>query len=283
MKGLDHLVLCGRNLAEMRQTYSDLGFTLTPEALHPFGTGNSLIQLDNMFLELLSVVDSEKIAEHRPGHFSFAAFNRDFLNDGEGFSMLVLDSVDAAEDVARYRRYGLQTYEPFNFSRKTRLASGKEAIVAFSLAFVTHPAMPRTGFFCCQQHAPEYFWQPAYQRHANGAVSIREVVLVARKPVDCRDFLEKFTGYAATIESGSLRIATARGDIAVLDPEHFRQFYQAEPPDLRHGPQFAGFTVGCRSGQDSLCPKSVKIFGTVVRFQEVAGEERPVAALAPHR
>jgi hypothetical protein len=283
MKGLDHLVLCGRNLAAMRQTYSDLGFTLTPEALHPFGTGNSLVQLDHVFLELLSVVALEKIPEQRPGHFSFAAFNRDFLNEAEGFSMLVLDSVDAAADVARYRRYGLQTYEPFHFSRKTKLATGQEATVGFSLAFVTHPAMPRAGFFCCQQHAPQYFWQPAYQRHANGAVSIREVALVVRKPPEWGDFLEKFTGHTANTDTSGLRIATARGDIAVLDPERFRQIYQAEPPDLRHGPQFAGFTVSCKSGRDSPLPKSSKVFGTVVRFQEIAAEEGAVAALAAHR
>ena len=58
MSGIDHLVLCGRDLEEMRRRYGALGFTLTPPAHHPFGTGNSLVQLDRCFLELLVVADA---------------------------------------------------------------------------------------------------------------------------------------------------------------------------------------------------------------------------------
>src|SRR5437868_14910068 len=103
MKGIDHLVLCGRDLDAMRENYASLGFTLTPQARHPFGTGNSLIQLEGCFLELLSVFEPEKITGAGAGRFSFAAFNRAFLARGEGMSMLVLDSTDSRADVAAFR------------------------------------------------------------------------------------------------------------------------------------------------------------------------------------
>src|SRR5688572_20832003 len=167
MKGIDHLVLCGRSLDAMRETYGRIGFTLTPPAQHPFGTQNSLVQLDQTFLELLSLGDEAKIPEHDEQRFSFAAFNRDFLKRQEGFSMLVLDSGSARQDVANYRRLGLRIYEPFDFSRRAKLPGGQEAVIGFSLAFVSSPDMPMCGFFCCQQHAPQYFWQESYQRHAN--------------------------------------------------------------------------------------------------------------------
>jgi glyoxalase-like protein len=275
MKGIDHLVLCGNDLEAMREKYAALGFTLTPPAEHPFGTKNSLVQLDNVFLELLSMARPEKIPEHRPGHFSFAAFNRDFLKESEGLSMLVLDSEDAHADAAIYRRHGLETYEPFDFSRRAKLPTGEEVVVSFSLAFVSNLQMPKCGFFCCQQHAPQYFWQPDYQNHANGAHTVLEVALVAERPMEIKTFLEYFSGYQATALTDGFGFATKRGKIAMLTPEGFHENYGVAPPDLGHGPRFAGFTIGLSktSQRPDLFDATVDLFGAAIRFKTM-----PVAA-----
>ena len=49
-RAIDHLVLCVRDLEAARAIYRRLGFTLTPPARHPWGTGNSLVQLQGNFL-----------------------------------------------------------------------------------------------------------------------------------------------------------------------------------------------------------------------------------------
>ena len=54
MKGINHLVLTGHDLEALRSKYQALGFTVTPRGQHPFGTGNSIIQLPGTYLELLS-------------------------------------------------------------------------------------------------------------------------------------------------------------------------------------------------------------------------------------
>jgi D-serine deaminase-like pyridoxal phosphate-dependent protein len=54
---------------------------------------------------------------------------------------------------------------------------GSQVTVAFSLAFAADPRMPQAAFFCCQQHAPQYFWRTAYQSHANGADKLLEVII----------------------------------------------------------------------------------------------------------
>jgi len=77
MKGINHLVITGHELAALRSAYQALGFTVTPRGQHPFGTGNSIIQLHGTYLELLSVTGPNDVPAHRAGHFSFAAFNRD--------------------------------------------------------------------------------------------------------------------------------------------------------------------------------------------------------------
>jgi hypothetical protein len=280
LKGIDHLVLCGNDLESMRRAYAALGFTLTPPAQHPFGTHNSLIQLDHVFLELLSIVNPVAIAEHEPDHFSFAAFNRDFLKSGEGFSMLVLDSDDASRDVADFRERGLITYEPFDFSRRAKLPSGEQVTVAFSLAFVSSLQMPRCGFFCCQQHAPQYFWQPQYQTHPNGAKTVLEVALVADRPDNLKSFLESFAGSASSIIDGGFKITTARGDIVALTPERFEKRYYSPPPDLKEGPCFAGYTLGLDATRYHREPAHVPAhqFGCTIRFRPVS-----VAAGSKHQ
>ncbi|HTN98339.1 MAG TPA: VOC family protein [Nordella sp.] len=245
MKGIDHLVLCGRDLDAMRENYASLGFTLTPQARHPFGTGNSLIQLEGCFLELLSVFEPEKITGAEKGRFSFAAFNRDFLARGEGMSMLVLDSIDARADVAAFRAAGLHTYEPFDFERKARLPDGREVTVGFSLAFATDPALPNVAFFTCQQHAPEHFWKAEYQRHANRALSILDVSLVAERPEDHAAFLSAFAGFRAETIAGGITLRTTRGNISCITPAHFAESFGREP-DMARGPYFGGFTIGVR-------------------------------------
>jgi hypothetical protein len=284
VKGIDHLVLCGRDLEAMRERYGDLGFTLTSPAQHPFGTGNSLVQFDGCFLELLSVLDEAIVPEHAPGHFSFAAFNRDFLLTNEGFSMLVLDSNDARADVSRLRSAGIDTYKPFDFSRKALLPSGEEVTVGFSLAFATHPEMPRAGFFSCQQHAPQHFWKPEYQRHANTAVSILEVCLIAEHPKRFESFVSQLAGARPERINGGSRISTTRGDIAILSPDAFADRYGTAPPSLADGPRFAGFTIGLvdtRYIEEIEVPRVMErwvvppnqTFGTVIAFVRMKSQE----------
>ena len=112
-RGIDHLVLVVRDLEKAHAFYAALGFTLTPRAVHPWGTTNHLAQLRGCFLELLAVPEPGKIAPAKPGEFGFGAFNRDFLARREGMSMLVFESHDARRDQAEFASCGLQTYAPF--------------------------------------------------------------------------------------------------------------------------------------------------------------------------
>jgi hypothetical protein len=247
-RGIDHLVLAVRDLESARRTYMRLGFTLTPRAEHPFGTGNSLVQMQGNFLELLTVVDPAKIAPATGDTFSFGGFNRDFLRRREGFSMLVFESADAGADHAAFAAAGLRGYQPFRFERKARLPDGGEATVAFSLAFTTDPRIPEAAFFVCQQHAPQYFWKPEYQLHANGAVAVSEVVMVAGDPPALADFFAGLQGrQAVSVQDGALEVTTVRGRITVLPPdqaaERFRGLPLAGAPD---SPHFVGYRIGVR-------------------------------------
>jgi catechol 2,3-dioxygenase-like lactoylglutathione lyase family enzyme len=237
---IDHLVLCVRDLDAARRVYEQLGFTLTPKALHPFGTANSLVQLHGNFLELLAIADRSLIKPADEGEFAFAAFNEGFLAAREGMSMLVFASDDARRDQREFAASGLRTYAPFDFSRQAVLPDGSTAAVGFSLAFVTESRMPDCVFFVCQQHAPQYFWKPEYQAHRNGALAVEEVVMVASEPAAFAAFFAKLQPHGV-IESRGARLAveTARGAITVLDPTAFAKRFPAAPRASMAAPRFA--------------------------------------------
>lgn len=199
MPGLDHAVIVTHDLPALSAEFEALGFTLTPVAQHPWGTANRLVQFEGRnFLELLTVDRPDLIAkepETTPGGaFSFGRHAARFLAHREGMAMLALQSSDAAADLARWRAAGLVTYEPFGFERKAAQPDGSVATVAFSLAFTTHPALPDCVFFVCQQRAPEHFWKPAYQRHANRALELVEVAIETSEPRGLAPFLSGLTG-----------------------------------------------------------------------------------------
>jgi catechol 2,3-dioxygenase-like lactoylglutathione lyase family enzyme len=245
-RDIDHLVLAVRDLDAARATYERLGFTLTPVSRHPFGTGNSLVQMQGSYVELLAIADAAAIAESSGQHFSFAAFNRDYLKSREGLSMLALQSHDAATDRAEFARDGLPVYEPFRFERIAKGPDGTERKVAFSLTFTSDARVHgAAGFFSCQHHHPENFWRSEFQNHANGALQVVSAVMVARDPADFHIFFTYFTGQH-DIMSTSLgtSFALGRSSIDVFSPVAFRAFFGEDSgPDPR---RFMAYRVAVR-------------------------------------
>jgi len=278
MKGVNHLVFAGHDLEAMRSHYQALGFTVTPRGQHPFGTANAIIQLNGTYLEPLTVAAPQDIPAHRAGHFSFAAFNRDYLKRHEGFSMLVLDTPDARADIKAWRAAGLQTYEPFDFSRTAKMADGQEITVRFSLAFVSHPAAPWLGLFACQHYTPEYFAQPRFLRHANNATAVQDVWIVGETAPDLARFMHTVTGAKAISQDPSVTTVQTRiGTIVLARPAAFASAFGLAAPHPDDGPHLAAFTVACQTigvladlprigNRHVLAPE--KNFGTAVSFLE---------------
>lgn len=213
-RGIDHIVLAVNNLDDAAARYTALGFSLTPRARHPFGTANRLIQLDKCFLELLEVDHPELIGPSQvpPG---FAAFNRDFLEQHEGFSMLVLEAPNAEATRDALIAAGLTPRDVFTFERDAIQPDGAVARVRFDLVFVDYPGATRAGFFTCSQHRPELFWKPQYQTHENGAQSVRLVTMEAPDPAPLAEFLGKFAGITAAMRGSGFVVDTPRGRVEV--------------------------------------------------------------------
>ena len=266
-RGIDHLVIAVRDLDAARSAYQRLGFTLTPEARHPFGTKNSLVQLDGAFLELVAVADPALIPEPTEHRFSFAAFNRDFLARREGLSMLVLRSRDAYLDHAAFATRGLPVFEPVRFERIAQAPDGSERRVAFTMTFTADKRLPAAGFFACQHHYPENFWRPDYQRHGNGAERIAAAIMVARDPADFHEFLAHFTGVRDMISTSlGIEIDTGEGKVEVISPVAYHGYFddEATEPDPRR-------FLACRIGVGDLAATRAALVANHVRFAERLG------------
>ncbi|NMM45565.1 VOC family protein [Rhodospirillaceae bacterium KN72] len=244
-RGIDHLVLAVSNLDRAAETYETLGFTVTPRAIHPWGTSNRLVQLQGSFLEIIEVAEPENLFPHGPRSFSFGTYLDSYLKSREGLAMLVFESRDAQADRDQFAERGLPDLDRFDFERQAILPDGEKVRVAFSLAFVPPPETPEAVFFTCQQHAPEYFWKPAYQTHANGAQTVEEVVMIADDPASLSDLFGKMqVPEAVTLDAEGLTCETMRGRVRVLTPAAYHDWYgTGAMPNSPATPHFAAMRI----------------------------------------
>jgi hypothetical protein len=243
-RGLDHIVQAVRDLDAACAAYEQLGFTVGARNVHPWGTHNRIVQFPGFFVELLAVAEPERFPPPNPRALAFGPFNHDFLARGEGFSMLVLESRDAAADADAFRAAGIGDFDVFQFEREGQKADGTPVKVAFSLAFARDPQPAQAGFFTCRQHFPENFWSPALQQHRNGALGVAGVVLVAENPTDHHIFLSAFVGERdLDATSTGITVHTPRGDIQVMDPAAYRIHFGIEPPPVADGARIAALRL----------------------------------------
>ena len=246
-KGLDHIVHAVRDLDAAAEFYRRAGFTVGARNRHAWGTHNFIVQFPGVFIELIAIGEPELIRIGAPGTFSFGAFLRDFLAREEGLAMLVLEGKGAGEDAAAFRAAGIGDFKPFNFEREARRPDGSPTKVAFSLVFAADEKAPDIGYFTCQQHHPENFWNPAFQQHANGAATVAGIVMVSENPEDHRHFVSSFAGERhIDADATGISVTTPRGVIQVMNPSAWRAATGTEPPDLTRGAHLAAIRFAVR-------------------------------------
>jgi catechol 2,3-dioxygenase-like lactoylglutathione lyase family enzyme len=238
-RGLDHIVHAVRDLDAAAELYRRLGFTVGARNKHPWGTHNYIIQFSGVFIELLTLAEPDKLGADGFSKL-FGAFTHDFLTRGEGLALLILESRDAGADAAAFHAAKIAGSEVMRFEREGKQPDGSAVKVGFSLAFAEDKAAPDIRFATCQQHFPENFWNPAFQKHANGVAAIAGVVAVAEQPSLHRDFLLAFTGAQTARDTGDgLTIDLPRGAIELTTPAAFERRFGLPAPDASRGARLA--------------------------------------------
>ncbi len=261
-RGLDHAVHAVRNLDAAAELYRKLGFTVGARNRHPWGTHNYIVQLPGFFIELLTLAEPDKLGEDDFSRL-FGAYNRDFMKTGEGLSLLILESRDATADEKDFRAAGIAGSEVMRFEREGKRPDGAPVKLGFSLAFADDKLSPQIHFATCQQLYPENFWNPAFQKHANGVSGIAGVVAVAGDPARHRSFMENFAGATAEKHGDGFAIATPRGVIDVMTPADFERRFELPAPDASGGARLAALRFSGRA----LSSSRQSILGAALLFE----------------
>ena len=228
-RSFDHIVLPTESLGVARNRLHQLGFTVAPEGVHPFGTHNACVYLsDGTFLEALAIKSPELVASALLENNSFVAGDRRFREryGNEGVSALVFASHDAKADQIEFEKLGIAGGPLVQFSRPSVDADGKEDIASFLLAFAGTDFAPEHYFFSCEKQNVPNIDRSALEAHANGAVAISSVVTCALQPQGFGDFIalagrsvceqSKDDVYRVSLANVDVNISPAKPDAAKM-------------------------------------------------------------------
>lgn len=234
-RSVDHCVLPVIDLDVARARFGALGFTVAPDAMHPFGTRNACIYLaDDTYLEPLAVVDAARAREVVRRGNAFIARNLAwrFRNRGEGFSALVMKTKDASRDHRGFVEAGFSGGRMLRFSRAYLDAQGARGRLSFRLAMAADLRAPDVYFFTCERVAAPAGDRGALAVHENGALGLAGAVLTAREPDAWRELLEAVTQTPGRAGSGGeVLFRTDNAQVGVTTPAAFAERFGAEAAD----------------------------------------------------
>lgn len=247
---VDHLVLPTADLDIARARLEQLGFTVAPVGKHPFGTENVCVFLgDDSFLEFLAIGQRETCEiEARHGNVFVA---RDqawrFRNGQEGFSALVMGTHDATGDHEAFIEAGISAGDILNFSRPFVSPDGKEDVAGFRLAFAADLRSPDAFFFTCERVNTPKVDRTVLQRHDNGAVALREVVMSEINPTDFQYLLQEVINQRdVNAHSFGMDLRSANANISVLTPAGLHAFFGIKAPETERGLRLQAFVLAVR-------------------------------------
>lgn len=171
IQGVDHIVIAVHDLDLAAETFTRLGFALTPRGYHDFGSQNHCIMLGDDYIELVAV----------PRPHPFNQYYSDFLVRGEGLAATVLKSDDAAAAAKEFAAAGFAPTGPFALSRPV-VVDGVAQDARFVLTGLPLGATPGHRIFVCQHSTRDLVWRPEWQSHVNGAMRLAAVAIADEMP-----------------------------------------------------------------------------------------------------
>lgn len=248
---VDHLVLPVTSLEIARERLSALGFTVAPDARHPFGTENACVYFkDDTYLEPLAIAHREtcEAAALKGNEFVERDQAFRFRKGQEGFSALVLGTPDADADHRQFRKHGISGGKQLKFSREFDDGKGNTSTAGFKLSFAADLRSPDSFFFTCERVNPPKVDRSKLQKHKNGAIGIREVVLSEPNPTDFQYIIQEVLNQRnVNSHSFGMELQSANANIAVYDKNGLREWFGINRNCHSRGLRFRAFVVGVKN------------------------------------
>jgi catechol 2,3-dioxygenase-like lactoylglutathione lyase family enzyme len=271
--GLDHVVVAVRDLDAAAAGWRALGFTVSPRGTHSahMGSGNYTIMFGEDYLELLGVLVP---TPHN-------APMRAFLDGREGLERAAFTTDDAAAGVAELTARGIAATGPIAFGRPVTLPGGGAGEARFNVFQWPAEARPAgLRIFACQHLTRETVWIPELQSHANAALRILRLEVLAIAPAAAAAETARLLDATAVADpDGAQRVPTGAGradlvfaDRATLADRHPGQSLDGLPEEgaavlvLGTGdPAATAAAIGLAPGAPLFVPAS-RANGVALRF-----------------
>ncbi len=228
IRGIDHAVILVHDLDRAEDTYTRLGFTLTPRGYHTLGSENHCLMFGTDYIELLAV----------PKPHPAMQYFTDFLAEGEGLAAIALATEDARGAHAELSNAGVSADAPLDFSRPVILPGGARD-AAFRIVQLAPAATPGCRTFLCQHFTRDVVWRPGYMDHALGVTGIAGIAVIADDVAQTADAYAKvFAAKPEPIAEG-LKIGTGSAPIAVAGASELAARLREAALPVRRGPLLA--------------------------------------------
>jgi hypothetical protein len=236
MPTLDHVVVNVRDRIDAGlETYTRLGFTMTPRGYHTLGSVNHLAILGSEYLELIAAA---------PGETRRA----EILASPFGLNGLVFGTEDSAAVYAALHAAGVPVEPPLEFSRPVELADGaKDA--TFRTVRLKPGTVPAGRIYFCHHFTRDLVWRDEWRHHANGAIGVARAVIAARDPAVLGGLFTRMFGEDAMRRSGTgctLAVGLSQFDIMTKDAL-VQEFGDAAPAAEGRDEYMAALTLRTRS------------------------------------
>lgn len=252
---LDHLVVNTRFETDAAaRLFADLGFTLTPQGRHAFGSVNHLMVFEEDYLELIGLPTDGGV------------LRQEILDNPQGIDGLVYkpDSADAVH--AALTAAGAQIAPLHAFSRPLEL-DGVQHEARFRTVRYLPTAFEAGRVYYCQHLTPELVWRAEWQTHANGVRGLGGLTLVSTHPAeDAKAYATAAFGEAEATTEGGFRVTSPDFVIDIVTPQTYAQRHGDLGCDALGRSSFFG-SIALKSGQPDALLRHVAALGDCVRSQ----------------
>jgi len=206
--GIDHVVIAVSDLDAARDAFGGMGFTVTPRGHHSLGSQNHCVMFGDDYVELLAVPTPHPATRH----FS------EFLAAGDGLAALALRTDSAKGAYTELLWAGFDPADPVDFSRPVTLSGGavnEQRDAKFRIVQIASGKTPGARVFVCEHFTRDAVWRPEYCEHANGAVGLAAVALLATDVTAAASPYEKLFDTRARAIAEGLLVDTGDTPIAI--------------------------------------------------------------------
>tara|TARA_R110002110_G_scaffold376568_2_gene586789 strand:- start:298750 stop:299646 length:897 start_codon:yes stop_codon:yes gene_type:complete len=235
--GIDHALIGVADLDAARDTFTRLGFTISPRGRHiGWGTGNYTIMFEHDYVELLGVVDPSQYI-HRLD---------EFLKTGEGLLNVALGTEDAEAAHRWLQAQGMDAAPAEQLQRLLETDGGDETL-QFRNVYISSDLTPGLNTFACEHLTPEKIRRASWLSHPNGARGISEVTIVMESLDGVRDSYVRLFGEEAVSgdeRKGNITVDTGRDELWFVTPKAFpERHYDKTIDESLPLPQLAALTL----------------------------------------